>query len=174
MAKIILHFLLILAFCHTIIATENWKINLSAKINGPTADQVWPYIADFCNLYKILPNRISFCDQGTEGEPGLTRYSVTIAPSPTNPNATVVTDWVREELVEISVTEKYNVYEMRENTRGVTMMRASVQILPNGNKGCIYKWDIELAPIGGTTYQFFSDSLEVRLAVVVAMIQTCF
>ncbi|GAA0162675.1 hypothetical protein LIER_18714 [Lithospermum erythrorhizon] len=174
MAKTILHFLLVLAFCHTIVATENWKVNLSAKINGPTADEVWPYVADFCNLYKIYPSSVSFCDKGTEGRPGLFRYSITIAQSPSTPNATVVAGWVREELVKISVTKKYVAYEMHENTGGITMLKASMQVVPSGNKGCTFKWNIEAAPIAGFTYKLFADSFEASLTGMVALIQSLF
>ncbi|GAA0179512.1 hypothetical protein LIER_29984 [Lithospermum erythrorhizon] len=171
MAPIIL-LILLLAGSQTIMATEKWKVNLSAKINGPTADQVWPYVQDFCNLYKIYPSSISFCPKATETRPGLARYSVTIGQSPSN--ATTVVGWVREVLVKIRPTKKYVGYEIHENTFGISTLEASMQVVPTGNDSCTFKWNIVATPIDGLTYGGFASSFEVQLQGIVALIENLF
>ncbi|GAA0182741.1 hypothetical protein LIER_30417 [Lithospermum erythrorhizon] len=165
--------LLLLTSCQTIMATKDWELNLSAKINGPTVDQVWPYLADYCNLYKIYPTDVTFCDKGTKVQPGLNRYSLTKSPTPSDPNSTVVF-WVAEELLKISATEKYVTYEIQENNRGIDKLIATMQVLPSGDNGCKFKWTIVASPFGGLTHKVFVESFEGFLSSIVSLIENLF
>ncbi|KAG9139522.1 hypothetical protein Leryth_019238 [Lithospermum erythrorhizon] len=101
----ILLLLLLVASSQNIMATEKWEIKLRSNIEGPTADQVWPYLADFCNLYIMFPSEVSFFIQ-----------------------------WTVEELLEIDATNKYVTYEIYENNVDVTEFIATMQAsLPAGD-----------------------------------------
>ncbi|GAA0157847.1 hypothetical protein LIER_15023 [Lithospermum erythrorhizon] len=170
----ILLLLLLLASSQNIMATEQWEIKLRSNIEGPTADQVWPYLADFCKLYIMFPSEVSFCIQGTQGKPGLIRYDVTKIPSPSDPNTSII-QWTKEELLKIDATNKYVTYEIHENNVDVTKFIATMQVLPAGDdRGCTFKWTIVLAPIHGVTYEDFVGTLEGILTGIKSKIENLF
>ncbi|GAA0140380.1 hypothetical protein LIER_01741 [Lithospermum erythrorhizon] len=151
-------------------ATKDWEASVSAKINGPTADQVWPYLSDFGNIYKIFPTDVSFCVQGTEGQPGLIRYTAVKFPMPTDPsNITVM--WAREELLELDVSQKYVTYQIHENNRGLTRFTGTMQVLHDGDHGCTFKWSVVSAPVAGSTYEDLVGFLEMTTSQVVSLIE---
>ncbi|KAI5354611.1 hypothetical protein L3X38_007506 [Prunus dulcis] len=49
----------------------------SGEIKGQTAEQVWPPVADFCNLHQWLRPTLDTCYlvEGVPGQPGVIRWS---------------------------------------------------------------------------------------------------
>ncbi|GAA0143040.1 hypothetical protein LIER_03812 [Lithospermum erythrorhizon] len=72
----------------------------SSLINA-TADQVWPYIEDYCNVYQYSPLDVSFCTTGVPNKPGLIRFLTLMGPPPTGGNSTIVL-WEKQQLVSIN------------------------------------------------------------------------
>ncbi|GAA0177161.1 hypothetical protein LIER_42126 [Lithospermum erythrorhizon] len=164
-------FLLLLASCHTILATQNQKAIVTGQINGTTADQVWPYIRDYCNLYLIFPSDNSFCTEGTDGKPGQIRFSTGKIPG-TQPNSTFIF-YTREILIKVDAKKRFLTYEFRENNIGVTFLRATMQVLPAKN-GSTFKWTVVRAPVLGQTYEQFVQGLEGVVSGIVGLIQNLF
>ncbi|PSR91279.1 Lachrymatory-factor synthase [Actinidia chinensis var. chinensis] len=55
-----------------------WTGTVTAKVEGFSPAQVWPFFEDFSNLYKINPNvDISYALEGVYGHPGLVRFCST-------------------------------------------------------------------------------------------------
>ncbi|GAA0148401.1 hypothetical protein LIER_07855 [Lithospermum erythrorhizon] len=153
--------------------TEEWQATAIAKINGPTAEQVWPLLADFSNLYKIFPSDISFTIQGSNGQPGQIRYSAGKYPSPTDANAIIVL-WAREELMEIDASQKFVTYKIHENNRGLSNFTGTMQVLPDGESGCTFKWSVVSAPVAGSTYEEIVAFQQATLLQMVSMIEKLF
>ncbi|KAI6680012.1 hypothetical protein NL676_033893 [Syzygium grande] len=63
-----------------------WEGKAIAELKGPTPDQVWPFLADFCNVHKLLPP-IDTCHrvEGIPGQPGLVRYCTSTRSTMTPP-----------------------------------------------------------------------------------------
>ncbi|XVE97592.1 hypothetical protein REPUB_Repub03eG0032700 [Reevesia pubescens] len=47
----------------------------AAKLKGSKAEQIWPFLEEFCNLDKLFPD-VDTCYrvEGIPGQPGLVRY----------------------------------------------------------------------------------------------------
>ncbi|GAA0172750.1 hypothetical protein LIER_26513 [Lithospermum erythrorhizon] len=58
--------------------------------------------------------------------------------------------------------------------RGFDKFIGTMQVLPNGDNGTIFKWSVVASPVAGITYEGFVDSLNVNLAGIVALIENLF
>ncbi|GAA0158035.1 hypothetical protein LIER_15162 [Lithospermum erythrorhizon] len=164
--------LLLLASSHTISATRNYRANFIANINGATADQVWPYIQDYCTLYLIFPSDNSFCTEGPEGKPGQIRFSTGKVPG-TQPNSIFVF-YTREILIEVNAKKRFLTYEFRQNNIGVTFLRGTMQALPGKNGNSFFQWTLVGAPVGNQTYPEFVTALQGTFSGISRLVQNLF
>ncbi|KAF5726185.1 lachrymatory-factor synthase [Tripterygium wilfordii] len=107
--------------------STRWKGKVGVELKGPTADQIWPFLEDFCNIHQWFPN-LDTCTQveGVIGKPDLVRYC---ASKSDGSNESEV-KWVKEKLVMIDRIERCLSYEVTENNMGFKLYRATMKVLP--------------------------------------------
>ncbi|ONK69745.1 uncharacterized protein A4U43_C05F26280 [Asparagus officinalis] len=54
--------------------TLQWQGKVQAKLTGPTADQAWAHLKDFCLPPQVVPNNQTCYRSGVDGEPRWHRY----------------------------------------------------------------------------------------------------
>ncbi|KAJ6743527.1 hypothetical protein OIU85_017468 [Salix viminalis] len=141
-----------------------WEGKATAELKGPTADQVWPFFEDFCNLQKWFPG-VDTCYQveGEPGQPGLVRYcsSSTIS-SDRSQEETDQVKWAKEKLVTIDRIERCLSYEILENNVGFKSYVATIKVLPI-NDGCKIEWSYTADPIEGWPVEDFNSYISSSL-----------
>ncbi|KAJ4841187.1 hypothetical protein Tsubulata_040547, partial [Turnera subulata] len=151
----------------TVDPVEGWalddlvmKYEASVELKGSTADQIWPLVADFCNLHRWFPN-LDTCYrvEGEAGQPGLVRYCA----SSTQPSADGSEDgkvtWAKEKLVMINPVERCLSYEIIGNNVGMKSYVATWKVLPLAGDdaqtlpagGCKIEWSFVSDPVEGST-----------------------
>ncbi|KAL6180209.1 hypothetical protein ACLB2K_046876 [Fragaria x ananassa] len=129
-----------------------WESQASAQLKGSKAHEVWPLLADFCNLDKWFPNlHTSYRVQGVSGQPGLVRYC--------EMKRDETTLWAKEKLLMIDPINQSITYEVGDNNLGLKSYVATVPVVPiNNNNGCKIEWSYVCNPIEGSSLEEFNPS----------------
>lgn len=134
-----------------------WESRASAELKGSKAQDVWPLVADFCNIDKWFPN-LHTCYQveGVSGQPGLVRYC--------EMGRDETTLWAKEKLLMIDPTNQSITYEVGDNNLGLKSYVATVPVVPiNNNNGCKIEWSYVCNPIEGSSLEEFQSFVEYCL-----------
>ncbi|KAB2619313.1 lachrymatory-factor synthase [Pyrus ussuriensis x Pyrus communis] len=144
-----------------------WKGKTSRELKSHAAQQVWPLLADFCNLHKWLPVLDAcYLVDGVPGQPGVTRYCV--APLPYPDDGTI--KWAKEKLLMIDPINHCLSYEIIENNFGFKSYVATMQLVPingeDGKTGCIIEWSFVSDPVEGWKYEDLQAVYETYLELI--------
>ncbi|KAK3438350.1 hypothetical protein EUGRSUZ_C02971 [Eucalyptus grandis] len=153
-----------------------WEGKAIAELKGPTPDQVWPFLADFCNLHKLFPN-IDTCYrvEGIQGEPGLIRYCAsTVSGDDSEPSKL---KWVNERLLMMDPGEKCFSYEVLDNNMGFKNYVATFRVMPMSDGdgkmgGCTIECSFVSDPIEGWGLQDLSSYLDFCLQYMAKKIES--
>ncbi|XP_048133950.1 lachrymatory-factor synthase-like [Rhodamnia argentea] len=148
-----------------------WEGKVIAELKGPTPDQVWPLLADFCNLHKWLPT-LDTCYrvEGVPGQPGLVRYAAGTANGKGSDPPKL--KWVNERLLMTDPSDKCFSYEVLDNNLGFKSYVATIRVMPinDGGDGKMVGCTIELSfvsdPVDGWGLQDMRSFLDFRLQAV--------
>ncbi|GAA0167786.1 hypothetical protein LIER_22644 [Lithospermum erythrorhizon] len=159
--------LLFLSLCQPLLAIrekELWRGTAKVHISNLTADQVWPFLEDYCNLYSVFPVTVSFCVGGVaKNEPGRRRYLVTVVPPANNTNSTeTMVRWEQHSLVEMNSIKRFITFEFVDNNENVEMFKSTMHVVKR-NQGCEIKWSYIVTPTLGYTNEAVLDDFNWRL-----------
>ncbi|KAL8522114.1 hypothetical protein ACS0TY_012313 [Phlomoides rotata] len=145
--------------------TLKWEGKAATTLPLPTAEQVWPLLADFCGIHKWLPTLdTSYKVDGVDGQPGLVRYCASGPPPPPDGGDL---QWCQEKLVEIDPINKWLSYEILDNNLGFKSYRATLKVAPidGGDDpiGCQIEWSFVGDPIEGLGFADFCAYLDLNL-----------
>ncbi|KQK09542.1 lachrymatory-factor synthase [Brachypodium distachyon] len=146
-------------------ATPAWRGSVRAAAAGPTPDQAWALLRDFCSLDKWVPSvrtcrRLEEEGGAEDGAPGCVRYCegpVNMAAAPGELEEVV--GWSKERLLEVDAAGRSYSYEVVETNKGFGRYRATVGVEPEP-AGCAVRWSFEADPVKGWTLQGFVGFLE--------------
>ncbi|EEF45862.1 uncharacterized protein LOC8275674 [Ricinus communis] len=143
----------------TEISERKWDGKATVELKGLTADQVWPFVADFCNLHKWFPN-LDTCYQveGQLGQPGLVRYCASVPQPSSDGSGETTFSWVKEKLVMINPDERCLSYEVVDSSMGFESYAATFRLLQvNGDAqhGCKIEWSFVSDPVEAWSFQDF-------------------
>ncbi|KAF8008066.1 hypothetical protein BT93_K1905 [Corymbia citriodora subsp. variegata] len=134
-----------------------WEGKLTAELKGRTSDQVWPFLADFCNLHKLLPT-LDTCHQveGVPGQPGLVRYVASSTFGDDSEPSKI--KWANERLLMMDPTDKCFSYEVLDNNLGIKSNVATIRVMPMNDGdgkmvGCTIEWSFVADPVEGWGFQ---------------------
>ncbi|KAL5850500.1 hypothetical protein ACOSQ4_008513 [Xanthoceras sorbifolium] len=137
-----------------------WEGKASVEIASLKAEQVWSFLADFCNLHKWFPT-IDTCYQveGVAGQPGLIRYcgSTTQTSSSSEggkdgddqKSSSTTTKWAKEKLLMIDPIQRCFSYEVLDNNIGFKSYVGTFKVLPTNGGGCVIEWSFVADPVEG-------------------------
>ncbi|CAL0319253.1 unnamed protein product [Lupinus luteus] len=135
-------------------ANAKWEGKAIAEIAEYSAEQVWPYIEDFCNIHKLIPS-LDICNkvEGIEGQPGLTRYCASTIKGEGDDAEKEIDKWAYEKLLTIDPVQRYLSYEVGENNMGFKSYVATMKVLPTNEDakvgGCKIEWRFVCDPVEG-------------------------
>lgn len=124
-----------------------WRGKSSAEVKGHAAQEVWPLLADFCNLHKVFPN-LETCYQleGVAGRPGLVRYCASFA---INHDESTI-KWAKERLLMIDPISRSLRYEIIDSNIGwFRAYVAIMKVVPIDDDGCVIEWSFVCDPSDG-------------------------
>ena len=141
---------------------SKWEGKTSAELKGPAAEEIWPLLEDFCNIYKWFQSlEISYHVEGVPGQPGLIRYCGhrDHGDEEDDETADMVKFSAKEKLLMIDPVRRCLSYEILDNTWGLKSYVATMQVLDldenhNGQnkRGCRIEWSFVSDPIEGWRY----------------------
>ncbi|KAK1666842.1 hypothetical protein QYE76_055001 [Lolium multiflorum] len=142
---------------HREAAAPEWRGAVRAAAAGPTPDQAWALLRDFCSLDRWV-SLVQTCRrlEGADGEPGCVRYCA----GPVNmasPEEAV--GWSKERLVEVDDAGRSYSYEVVETNKGFGRYRATIGVEADP-AGCAVAWSFEADPVKGWTLEGFVGFLE--------------
>ncbi|KAJ6698041.1 LACHRYMATORY-FACTOR SYNTHASE [Salix purpurea] len=151
-------------------AQGKWEGKATVELKGPTADQVWPFFEDFCNLQKWLP-LVDSCHrvEGELGQPGLVRLCKFSKVSSDGSHEETEIKWAKEKLIMIDPNERCLSYEILENNVGFQSYVATIKVLPindgdgEGHHGCEIEWSFVTDPIEGWPLEDFNSYIKSSL-----------
>ncbi|XP_057799858.1 lachrymatory-factor synthase-like [Salvia miltiorrhiza] len=127
-----------------------WEGKATAKLLKPTADEVWPLLADFFSLHKWLPT-IDTCfkvvDDGDGKSGGLVRHC---AASPRGGDPAV--RWCRERLTGVDAAGRRLSYEVVDSNMGFKSYESTLRVVPidgGDDPGCEIEWSFVADPVDG-------------------------
>ncbi|XP_056166946.1 lachrymatory-factor synthase-like [Syzygium oleosum] len=156
-----------------------WEVKLITELEGPTPDQVWPFLEDFCYLHKLLPT-LDMCQQveGVPGQPGLVRYVASTTFGDGSDSSKV--KWANERLVMMDPSDKCFSYEIFDNNIGLKYFTATIRMIPMNDEdgkmvGCMIEWSFVADPVEGWGFQdmrsFYDFSLQSMAKKIESAIQ---
>ncbi|KAF0920959.1 hypothetical protein E2562_037841 [Oryza meyeriana var. granulata] len=141
--------------------TSAWHGSVRAAVEGPTPDQAWALLQDFCSLDRWVPS-VQTCRrvEGAEGRPGCVRYCA----GPVNKAAAgegeaAAAGWSKERLLEFDPAARRYSYEVVETNKGFGRYTATIRVEPDPG-GCAVAWSFEADPVRGWTLDGFVGFLE--------------
>lgn len=141
---------------------ELWEGIARIYIRNLTADQVWPFVEDYCNIHKVFPVTVSFCVGGVSLQPGQRRYLASVVP-PSNGNSSGTTiRWEEQSLVEMNSIKRVMKFEFINNNENVKMFEATMHVAKR-HQGCELTWKYKTTPTVGYTNQVLLAELNGRL-----------
>jgi len=146
-----------------------WRGTVRAVASGPTPDEAWALLGDFCSLNRWV-STVRTCRRVVEVEveaaaepegrpapaPGCVRY----CEGPVNmaaPGEPV--GWSKERLLETDHTGRWYSYELLDSNKGFGRYRATVRV-EHDPAGCAVSWSFEADPVKGWTLEGFVAFLE--------------
>ncbi|XWS72516.1 hypothetical protein CRYUN_Cryun02cG0046600 [Craigia yunnanensis] len=116
-----------------------WEGKVTAELKDSTAELIWPFLEDFCNIDKFFPNlHTCYRAEGTPGQPGLVRHCETDV------------GWANEKLLTIDPTNRSLSYEILENNIGLKNYVATLKVFPMEGDGkpagCKIEWSFIADP----------------------------
>lgn len=146
-------------------AQRKWGGKATAELSGPTADQVWPLLADFCTLDRWLPF-IDTCEHvgGPRGQVGQIRRCSVAGDGEKEAR------WGDEKLVEMDPTGRWLSYEIVGNNMGFKAYAATMRVIPTKKEeeeeegkevGCAIEWSFACDPIEGWRYEDLLGHIEM-------------
>ncbi|KAI3468187.1 hypothetical protein Pfo_024850 [Paulownia fortunei] len=144
-----------------------WEGKATAKLNKPTAEEVWPLLEDFCSFHKWLPSIDTCCKvEGVEGRRGLVRYCAATLPPPSDGGERVV-KWCHEKLLAVDPIGKCLSYEVLDNNMGLKSYRSTIKVVPikggDDLSGCEIEWSFLADPVEGLSYEDMVTYLDMNL-----------
>lgn len=152
-----------------------WRGTVRAVASGPTPDEAWALLGDFCSLDRWVSTvrtcrRVDVVGEGAPAEPepeegrpvaaapgpGCVRYCegpVNMA-APEEP-----VGWSTERLLETDHAGRWYSYELLESNKGFGRYRATVRV-EHDPAGCAVSWSFEADPVKGWTLEGFLGFLE--------------
>ncbi|KAK8649953.1 hypothetical protein V6N13_139606 [Hibiscus sabdariffa] len=125
-------------FCRAFRSKLRWESKATAELKASTVEQIWPFIAEFCNLEKFFPAvHTCYRKEGTPGQPGLVHYCES------------KDGWADEKLLSIDPINHSISYEVMENNLGFRNYVATLDVLPTEGGGCKIEWSFVSDPIEG-------------------------
>ncbi|KAF8035892.1 hypothetical protein BT93_C1803 [Corymbia citriodora subsp. variegata] len=153
-----------------------WEGKAIAELKGPTPDQVWPFLEDFCNVHKLLP-AVDTCRQveGVPGQPGLVRCCAS-ATFGNNSDPSKL-KWANERLLMMDPSDKCFSYEILDNNVGFKNYVATVRVMPmkdeDGKKnGCTIEWSYVSDPVEGWGLQDLCSYIDFSLQSMAKKIES--
>ncbi|XP_072967832.1 lachrymatory-factor synthase-like [Typha angustifolia] len=134
-----------------------WEGEVKAKVSGPTPDQAWSLLGDFCSLHRWVPS-LHTCRKldGEEGQPGCVRYC---AGSVNRADPGQPVGWSKERLVEFDPVGRSYTYEIVETNKGFGSYAATIRIVSDP-EGCCVEWSFASDPVKGWTREGFVAHLD--------------
>ncbi|KAG0539225.1 hypothetical protein BDA96_03G304100 [Sorghum bicolor] len=149
-----------------------WRGTVRAVASGPTPDEAWALLGDFCSLDRWV-STVRTCrrvvemevdgaaEPEPEGEgrpdaPGCVRY----CEGPVNmaaPGEPV--GWSKERLLETDHAGRWYSYELLDSNKGFGRYRATVRV-EHDPAGCAVSWSFEADPVKGWTLEGFVAFLD--------------
>ncbi|XP_030543143.1 lachrymatory-factor synthase-like [Rhodamnia argentea] len=153
-----------------------WEGKATADLKGPTPDQVWPFLEDFCSLHKLLPS-IDTCHrvEGIPGQPGLIRYCASASlGGDLDPSKL---KWANERLLMMDPSDKCFSYEVLDNNMGLKSYVSTVRVMPMNagdgkNGGCMIEWSFASDPVEGWGLQDLSSYIDFCLQSMATKIKS--
>ncbi|OAY78728.1 lachrymatory-factor synthase [Ananas comosus] len=146
-----------------------WRGAVRAKLAGPTPDQAWSYLKDFCALDRWIPT-LHTCRkvEGSDGEVGCVRYC---AGSLNRSDPAAPVGWSKERLVDFDPVRRSYSYEVVESNKGFGSYAATIRVGSDPDGGCCVEWSFESDPVKGWTYEGFTSYLESLARGVAARLE---
>ncbi|ONM38548.1 Lachrymatory-factor synthase [Zea mays] len=149
-------------------AAAVWRGTVRAVASGPTPDEAWALLGDFCSLHRWV-STVRACrrvevegaaaaEPEPEGRPapGCVRY----CEGPVNMAAPgELVGWSKERLLEMDHAGRWYSYELLESNKGFGRYRATVRV-EHDPAGCAVRWSFEADPVKGWTLDGFLGFLE--------------
>ncbi|KAJ9128678.1 hypothetical protein P3X46_034616, partial [Hevea brasiliensis] len=101
-----------------------WEGKTSVELKGATADQVWPFFEDFCNIHQWFPIL------ETRASPAIALQAKTIL---RRTCGNIINH--KEKLIMINPVERCLSYEVIENNMGFNPYTATFKVLPVNGDG---------------------------------------
>ncbi|GAA0151918.1 hypothetical protein LIER_43155 [Lithospermum erythrorhizon] len=134
-----------------------WKGSVYAEFDVPP-EKAWPFLEDFCNVYKIYPVTISFCDKGdpTHVKPGDRRLTGVFI------NGTDQVQFEQHRLIKIDRAKRYITYKMGVNSLNVSYYHVMVSVMPSKKikNGSLMKWHYKVRAVKGYDPLIFNHVLQ--------------
>ncbi|KAL8259557.1 hypothetical protein R6Q59_027510 [Mikania micrantha] len=149
-----------------------WEGKYSVEVMGITANQLWPFLEDFCAIHKWVPGLDSdkCCQlEGAYGEPGLIRHCVFIEQSSaalSDETGKVPVKWFNEKLLSMDPVQRTMSYEMIENNLGFKFYVGYVKLFELDG-GCKIDWSFVSDPVEGMSLEDLRGNLESFVKTVV-------
>ncbi|XP_050365728.1 lachrymatory-factor synthase-like [Argentina anserina] len=127
------------------LAEAKWEGKTLVELKTLPPQQVWPFLADFFNLQKIVTD-LETCYQveGVPGQPGLIRYCAFQSTDDDQTNGL----WGKEKLISMDPIKRCLSYEIIESNMGFGWYVGTMQVIPmNNDEGCIIEWSFVCDPI---------------------------
>ncbi|PRQ58465.1 putative polyketide cyclase/dehydrase, START-like domain-containing protein [Rosa chinensis] len=146
-----------------------WEGKTSAELKGPAAEEVWPLLADFCNIHKWFQSlETSYHVEGVPGQPGLVRYCGHRDHDDDEDDQTsdTIKFSAKEKLLMIDPVRRCLSYEILDNNWGLKSYVATMQVLDlDGNndqsrRGCKIEWSFVCDPIEGWRFGDYVSLLD--------------
>ncbi|KAL2544828.1 Polyketide cyclase/dehydrase and lipid transport superfamily protein [Forsythia ovata] len=156
-----------------------WEAKVRKKLNKHKAEEVWPFLEDFCSFNKWLPS-IDTCYkvEGVQGRPGLVRYCAATLPPPPPDGAGggETIKWCHEKLLAIDPIKKCLSYEVLDNNMGFQSYKSTMEVLPSmesgdDQKGCLIEWSFLADPIEGLRFEDMVAYLDSSLQGMIENIE---
>ncbi|KAF5198323.1 Lachrymatory-factor synthase [Thalictrum thalictroides] len=147
-----------------------WECHASVEL-VPGADQVWPFIADFFGIHKLLPT-LDICYQveGIVGEPGCVRYCARY----TGVSDNEAVKWATEKLLSIDNAQRSLSYKIIANNLGYESYMATMKVVPRGSSnkdGCTIEWSFVVEPVEGRTKEDMASHQDYILKTIAKSIE---
>ncbi|KAK6927339.1 Polyketide cyclase/dehydrase [Dillenia turbinata] len=155
-------------------AVSEWEGRAAVELTSSTADQVWPFLADFCKLHNLMHPYIDTCRQidGFPGQPGLIRYCALTGSSSTSGGSESSIMWAHEKLLMIDAIQRCFSYEVLENNLGFKKYVATIAVSEiNGGTGCEIVWSFVANPVEGWTLDQLVSYIDACLKTIAKSIE---
>ncbi|KAF3788875.1 hypothetical protein EJ110_NYTH15392 [Nymphaea thermarum] len=123
---------------------DMYEGKVKATIKEATADQVWPFLADFCGIQRWMPSVEARLDGGIAGEVGCIRYCASKKLSPVNGESI---GWATEMLTSIDHAGRKLSYVVVDNNIGWRHYEARWEVVDEEEVGgCRIEWSFRMEP----------------------------